>query len=261
MNHRYNVKPANGSNKLSLPYSHLFEASAALPVSIDLSSGFPAAFDQAQEGSCTSQGWAAIYDFFQLQAIRTKATNLEEYEFKANQYVPAARQFIYYNERLIEGDVDQDGGAMVSTGAQVLSQMGFCDESLWPYTSTDIYTKPAQDCYDEALKHKISGSYALNGQDQIIHCLASGFPVVCGIEVFEELESDQVAQTGILPDPSSDEQSIGGHCIVLVGYDLTKNRIKCRNSWGQSWGIDNGYFWVTCNYLNSYGSEFMSVRN
>ena len=259
MNRRYNVKLPSISKKLALPYFYLFQGTAPLPESISLEAGFPPPYDQGQEGSCTSMGWGGMYDFLQLKAIRTKASNLEEYEFKANQYVPASHQFIYYNERLIEGDVDQDNGAMVSTGAQVLAQYGFCDEVLWPYTSTDVYTKPSDDCYNEALNHKISTSYTLSGQAEILHCLASGFPVVCGINVFEELESQQVAETGILLDPADASQSIGGHCVILSGFDSSKQQFLIRNSWGANWAL-NGYFWCSFNYINIYGSEFMSIR-
>ena len=47
-------------------------------------------------------------------------------------FVPS-RLFIYYNERVIEGTVDEDSGAMLRDGIKSVSKQGAPHERLWPY--------------------------------------------------------------------------------------------------------------------------------
>ncbi|MEJ0106451.1 MAG: C1 family peptidase [Bacteroidota bacterium] len=35
----------------------------------------------------------------------------------------------------------------------------------------------------------------------------------------------------------------GGHAMVVIGYNDTKNAFKVMNSWGTKWG-DNGFAWI-----------------
>ncbi len=49
------------------------------------------------------------------------------------------------------------------------------------------------------------------------------------------------------PSPEDCEQhSVGSHALAVVGYgklnDVPYWLVK--NSWGQSWGIENGYFYI-----------------
>ena len=41
-----------------------------------------------------------------------------------------SRLFIYYNERLVEGSVNQDAGAMIRDGIKTMSKVGVCPESV-----------------------------------------------------------------------------------------------------------------------------------
>jgi C1A family cysteine protease len=61
-----------------------------------------------------------------------------------------------------------------------------------------------------------------------------------------------VAKTGIVPMPKADEEILGGHEVLAVGYlGSEPDYVLVRNSWGsrqtngQSWSIDgSGYFWM-----------------
>jgi C1A family cysteine protease len=70
-----------------------------------------------------------------------------------------------------------------------------------------------------------------------------------------------VAKTGIVPMPGRDEQSLGGHAVVIVGYDVAAKTVICRNSWGSGWGM-KGYFTMPFDYiLNSdLAEDFWVVR-
>ena len=56
----------------------------------------------------------------------------------------------------------------------------------------------------------------------------------------------------IYSNPNNDPAD--GHCIVIVGYDDTKQAWLVRNSWGTGWGT-NGYGWFGYGQ-GEYGLEY-----
>jgi C1A family cysteine protease len=91
-------------------------------------------------------------------------------------------------------------------------------------------------------------------------CLASGFPIVGGFSVYSSFESDQVAKTGIVPMPAKNESQLGGHCVLIVGYDDAKQWFIIRNSWSDTWGAQ-GYCYMPYAYWTnpSLASDFWQI--
>jgi C1A family cysteine protease len=92
-------------------------------------------------------------------------------------------------------------------------------------------------------------------------CLASGYPIIFGFTVYESFESQQVANTGIVPMPGHHESVLGGHAVLCVGYDDSTQRFIVRNSWGDSWG-DKGACYMPYAYLlsRSLASDFWTIK-
>src|SRR5436309_9812458 len=72
----------------------------ALPPRVDLREECPPIYDQGELGSCTANAIAAALEFDQM---RQRLSDV---------FVPS-RLFIYFNERVMEGTVDEDSGAMI----------------------------------------------------------------------------------------------------------------------------------------------------
>jgi C1A family cysteine protease len=242
-------------------YSAPHIALAALPPSVDLSGGLPPAYDQGQIGSCTANAIAGAFEF----ALRKE--NLTD-------FMPS-RLFIYYNERAMEGHVGSDSGAQIRDGMASIANLGVCPESAWAYDATpaDPNTgqfppgakdaqKPDPQCYTDALNNRAT-SYMRVTQDldQMRGCLAAGFPFVLGFTVYSSFESQQVADTGEAQLPTPGEQVVGGHAVLVTGYDDSEQRFHVRNSWGSNWGKD-GYFTIPYAYLTSpqLASDIWTVR-
>jgi len=79
-------------------------------------------------------------------------------------------------------------------------------------------------------------------------CLAAGNPFVFGFTVYDSFETQEVANTGVVPMPGRNESVLGGHAVTCVGYDDSTQRFIVRNSWGTSWG-QAGYFTMPYAYL------------
>jgi C1A family cysteine protease len=216
---------------------------------VDLRDKCPAPYDQGKLGSCTANSLAFCYHYDELK------------QNESSIFTPS-RLFIYYNERDIEGNVSSDAGAEIHDGIKVINTIGVCSENIWPYDISKFATKPDDNCFEEAHKHKSIEYNAIEQNlDQIKACLILGFPIAFGFIVYESFESEQVASTGIVPMPKPNEKVLGGHAVAIVGYDDTKQLFIVRNSWGVNWG-DQGYFYMPYEYVLNVdlANDFWTIK-
>jgi C1A family cysteine protease len=235
---------------------YLFERQQALqvPSAIDLRPQCPPVLDQGRLGSCTAHAIAEAIEFDRMRQ-------------KLSRWVPS-RLFIYYQERVIEGTIKEDAGAEIRDGIKSVAKDGAPPESYWPYTVSKFTRNPTKTAYAAALKHKSVTYKRLDGTNvdafqrlaSMKNCLAAGFPFVGGFSVYESFESDQVANTGVVPMPSSKEAMIGGHAVLFVGYDDSKSTFWAQNSWGKNWGAA-GFFTIPYDYLTNsdLSSDFWQI--
>jgi C1A family cysteine protease len=221
--------------RYAMPAPH---AAGHLPASVDLTPECPPVYDQGSLGSCTANALAALFQFLLIKEGRPS-------------FVPS-RLMIYWGERAIEGTKDQDAGANGDDGVTFLQTKGVCPESNWPYDPSRFAEIPPPIAWAEATRHKIADPVAIDNAnlDEIKSCLASGYPIAFGFVAYPDLEGEKVATTGMLPMPAKGEASIGGHEVLIVGYDDATQLFKVRNSWGPGWGLA-GYFLMPYAYANN----------
>ncbi len=172
---------------------HLYTAPqpvrAKLPKKVDLRRKCPPVFNQGALGSCTANAIAAAHQFDQMKQKKTRP------------FTPS-RLFIYYNERVMEGTVREDAGAMIRDGIKTLVKQGAAPETTWPYVISKFASKPPKKCYDAGLLNQALSYQRLTPVlSQLKGCLASGYPFVFGFSVYESFESETVARTGKVPMP------------------------------------------------------------
>jgi C1A family cysteine protease len=187
-----------------------------------MGAAYPASYNQGELGSCTGNGLAFVLAFAHWLA--------------SGKTLSFSRLFIYFCERLAEGTVDQDAGAQIRDGIKTIARQGACLESTWPYDITQFAVRPPAAAFAEALGYQAISYTRVPAISAFLKgVLASGFPIVCGIAVYESFETEAVARTGVVPMPdTSAEQCLGGHCIVIIGYDA--GGLIFRNSWDVTWG-------------------------
>lgn len=204
-----------------------------LPNQIDLRSKFPPIYDQGDLGSCTANAIAGALDYQRVA--------------QQEPLITPSRLFIYYNERKAEHSIKTDAGATIRESVKAVKKYGACSEKEWPYMISRFKNKPPKQAYKDALNYedllyrRVDASVAA-----IQECLANADAIVIGISVYESFESPAVANGGKVPMPAKGEQLLGGHAVVVVGYE--NERWICRNSWGADWG-DRGYFYLPQEYL------------
>jgi len=219
-----------------------------LPEKVDLrEKGFSPVEDQGQLGSCTANALAGNLEFLDIQ--------------NGDGYTDQSRLFIYYNERLLRGTVNEDSGAMLRDGIKSLVKWGSCPERIWKYNINLFAKRPPEKAYKLAKKSRISVYYRLETLNEMKSCLASGYPFVFGFAVYESFESERVARTGVVNMPGKNERLLGGHAVLAAGYDDRTKRFIVRNSWGIDWG-EKGYFTMPYEYLESrdLSDDFWTIR-
>lgn len=228
--------------------------SVPLPDKIDLRPQMPAVYDQESIGSCTANAIAGSIEFERMKQGLDKDP--------APGKTTPSRLMIYFLEREMEGNIDNDSGAFIRDGIKSVAKIGTCFEDLWPYDISKFTQKPPQNCYTAAVKDKaVRYSRVVQMAQQLRGCLAAGYPFVFGFVCYPGLESPETATTGMLPMPGPREDPIGGHAVLGVGYDDSTRRFTIRNSWGEKWG-DKGYFYMPYEYVqrSDLSDDFWTIR-
>lgn len=245
---RYNWKPDKPDAR-----DHIFKASAVapvkLPATVDLRQYDSPIMDQGQIGSCTGNAIAA-----QINLIDRK---------KNNTPLQVSRLFIYYQERVYENSVYYDAGAYLRDGIKAVYSYGAPVETLWPYQTKLLYTRPSTAAWTDAAKRKVTGYQRVLNLNDMKVAINAGNPVCIGFTVYESFEGNVNNTTGMMPYPNTQtEQILGGHAVTVVGYNDTLNggRLICRNSWGTSWG-NRGYFYMPYQVITntSMSSDFWLI--
>jgi len=216
------------------------------PAQVNLQGDFPQPYYQQDINSCTANAIAGAFQF------ELKKQGLPHFD--------PSRLFLYYNQRRIQNSIEYDSGASLRDGMYCINHQGVCSEDQWPYFTHEFAKKPFQSCYDNAKKHKVIRYLRLDQTtDQLMNCLAEGHPFVFGFSVYESFFSP--AKPGVIGVPKPSEQRVAGHAVIAVGYNDDDQTFTCRNSWGNSWGVD-GYFTIPYKYVQDkqLSGDFWTIR-
>ena len=234
-----------------------------------LPTGFPMALDlrafcgeiknQGAEGSCTGHTFSETDEWINRRYLKRQPT--------------LSAQYCYAQALLAQGNFPTDNGSDGLTLCNVLISKGCCELSAYPYIAGDILQPtPEQDA--NAKEYMLGAYHGVSDSMTAISCLGDPvpWPVEIGFTVYASFESNEVAQTGVMPIPATDEQVLGGHEVAgCGGYDIgdvpTLRPAGCppamliQNSWGLGWGWNgSGFFWMPLPILDRPDTDIKIIH-
>jgi C1A family cysteine protease len=245
--HRYGWRaPLPGRGALDLlPHAD----TSGLPIlpEVDPRGKMPPVFNQGQLGSCTANATAAC---FQYDAILDGKDCSE-----------LSRRWIYHFEKAIEGTLGQGDTGAVGHDAFKVAQHGIPDESLWPY-SEQIAAVEEVPPNVEPRAYRLEKPVNAIPQDEeaFKQVLSNGQTIPFGFTVYAGFEQEWT-QPGVMPEPNTSEEVLGGHETLLCGYlEAYPDHFLVRNSWGAGWGLGGYFLFPSATLLNpNMASDFRTI--
>jgi C1A family cysteine protease len=214
-----------------------------LPEKYSLREYCPKPFDQGQEGSCTANALCHAYMLL-CNINKNKDCN----------WIPS-RSWVYFWEREEEQPKFtlelKDSGAYVIDGEKFAYKTGICSDSLMPY-NLNIF--PSDEAIKDSCNHKIKNYKAIDPSD-IDKLISKNIPVLVALNIFDYFESDEVASNGKVRLPLETDKKLGGHEMLIIGYDKIKQEYLILNSWGENWG-DKGFCYFPYSYIHNPSLSF-----
>jgi hypothetical protein len=200
-------------------------------------------FDQGLRGTCVA-----------VSAMNMK--NIQEASDTGDKVSP---EFIYRESKKIDGLPEGREGTTPRAALTVLKNIGTTKYESYPYGCTDEITEKL---LDEAKKYRIESYQKITTVEELKHALyIEKKPVFMGLHVSKKFRRGTIESNGNHIGWHPYEMNIGGHMILVTGYDDNMEheyidpdsypdpRIKCKgfiqikNSWAD-WGDQDGYAWI-----------------
>lgn len=194
--------------------------------------------DQGNIGSCAAHASAAS-----LHMLLRKQGSVD--------FSPS-RLFLYYMVRVnIEHEPPTaDSGCTLRDICKSIKEYHVCDETLWPY-DTEKYSvsPPAKAVLNANLHNKLQFCAVKQDLNSMKNCIANGFSFIIGLQIYSSFQSEETMRTGIVTMPdTTNEELLGGHALLCLGFDDSKQHFIIQNSWSDMVG-DKGFFFVPYAYM------------
>jgi len=165
------------------------------------------------------------------------------------------------------GGYDYGGcaGNYMDYSCDFLVSTGVPDEACFSYDGGQLTgSEPpcSNACSDVAERvYKISG-YSFIASDGVgyipspekIKSVVVNRPIICGFIVYGDFQN----YAGGVYEPLPDQSALGGHMVIIVGYDDSQSCWIAKNSWGTEWG-ESGFCKIAYNQTSGSSMTFFGM--
>ncbi len=205
------------------------------PLKVDLKPYCPLVGNQGEINSCV--GWATGYGALTIQqAIENGWTDKKMITKNAHSAL-----FIYNQIKVS----DCASGSRISDAIEFLSSNGDCYARDFDRDVNNCQRSPEFTIQEYAKKYKVSDYMTLFESDadpkskiyRIKESLAQGKPVIVGVKIRKNFARLKKGDKYWWPDLGN-TTPMGGHAMVVVGYNDAFEAFEVMNSWGKDWARD-----------------------
>ncbi|MBF2053203.1 MAG: hypothetical protein IGS03_07020 [Candidatus Sericytochromatia bacterium] len=244
------VPPATGLRLLApeelraIPLAELPYAGFRLPERVDLSPHMPPPGHQGHQNACVA--WVSAY------AVKSYQEKLEQRHPLVQQDQPQWQHIFSPAFSYNQINQGRDGGATLVDALNLLSAQGALPWAEMPYDPDNYTRQPSAAQRGQARHYRIAYWRQVNVADpeELKAQLHAGYPVMVGTLIDEGLWQLKKQQRWHRPQG----KSLGGHALVLVGYDDRQQAFKVMNSWGPDWA-DGGFGWIDYRHFRRVARE------
>ncbi len=215
------------------------EVSAPLPPSLDWRDNngnyVTGVRDQAKCGSC----WAfALTAGLESNVLRSQNTGITDIDLSEQVMLSCS------------GTGSCNGGRL---NANYLENTGLPIEAAYPYTATDGSCDAAAPGWQSSA-YKIGSWGSVSGHLSALQKALNTYgPLPTAFYVYEDF---MYYKSGIYTHTTGSR--LGGHAVLLVGYNDAEQYFIVKNSWGPDWG-ENGFFRIAYSELDTFVNFAMST--
>lgn len=198
----------------------------------------PPVRNQLNEGICVGFSTAAM---------------LEAFEAKSGRQTVLSPRYLYFLCKRLDGAPGEQG-TYPRIAMKVANDMGTVQERLLPYRPNQQVDPALVDALaPEAAPYRTQSYARIRNVEDLEAALYHNGPVVAGVTVYRAWYS--VGADGIVPMDRTNP--LGGHAILIVGYNRATRLLEFRNSWG-GWG-NSGYGYLPYDYLTDDGADLWTA--
>lgn len=214
--------------------------------------------NQGNLGSCVGFAVTALKEYHENVEYLNERSAGSKYKREKSVY-DLSEQWTYWKTKQIDPWGPDVEGTSIRYALKVLQKIGCPPEEGWEYTDDKFdIGNPESWTHLVARWNKIDSYWRLPDVDAIISAIRNGGPVLVGVGCYEEIfnpESD-----GFVSYPKYPQYCYGGHALLLTGYDLNKERVFFKNSWGTNWGQE-GYGQFGFDYIRDFCWDAWAVKD
>lgn len=270
-----------------------------LPRVVDLRANMPPVLDQGTLSSCVTnsisnqiryviaKGYNFKVDYKHIDIASRLAMYIDARLFEREEFV-----YPYDGDPLEIVPIADEGLITLRSAYHVVRHGGFAPEFSWPYLSSIVNVYPSEYHRAKALTSAMRIRYlrvpntkteylqTLNPEEpeswpsinydesvyppaglyEMCAALSEGHVICMGMPLYQSQVTAMETDPTHFTDPEPDEAPIGGHAVLVVGYNMdTPDRMfLVQNSWGKDTGIE-GYFTISQQYVMQLAWDFWTV--
>ena len=146
--------------------------------------------------------------------------------------------------QLSEGDVHRGVGKTCPNAgnsgevSRYFDASGLCDPGSWPWRTDTPPFAPTPDRNGRAVRGPAFKTVSVADTKDWLDTVG---PLYVGMTVWDDFRAYGSGVYRRSTDPQNEQ--VGGHAMLLIGYDDDRDAWLVKNSWGTAWGID-GFGWI-----------------